>query len=181
MQWSDESTLGFLQFFARRLSAYPVLLVITYRHGEERAALLKLLAELNRSRAAHELVLRQLSRAEAGTLLGSILALPRPVPPALLDAVYDLTEGNPFFVEEMLQALVAAGELVSAGGTWELQPIHRLHIPRSVHGAVQRRVARLGEDFAWRTHAGGGGGATVRICAAADGDRSFRSGAGAGV
>lgn len=143
MHWSDEISLSFLDFFTRRLGTFPVLLVMTYRPGEESAALHQLLAQLNRKRMAHELALHTLTRPEVAVLLRTIFTLQRPVQPDLLDAIYDLTEGNPFFIEELLKALVASGEIIYADGALKSRPAHELHIPHSVQDAVQGRVAQL--------------------------------------
>jgi DNA-binding CsgD family transcriptional regulator len=62
---------------------------------------------------------------------------------AFLDAIYTLTEGNPFFIEEILKSLFAAGEISSTDGTWDRKPLSELHIPRSIADAVQQRSDHL--------------------------------------
>ncbi len=78
-------------------------------------------------------------------MLRAIFALPHSVKAEFLDLLYSLTEGNPFFLEEVLKALIAAGEISYTEGRWERKAIEELHIPRSVQDAVQRRMARLGQ------------------------------------
>ena len=56
-----------------------------------------------------------------------------------------MTEGNPFFVEETLKSLIAAGDIVSAGGQWDAVPFSQLHLPLSVQLAVQRRLDQVSE------------------------------------
>jgi DNA-binding CsgD family transcriptional regulator len=58
--------------------------------------------------------------------------------------LYGLTEGNPFFVEETLKALMIAGDLAptSAGG-WRARPLERVRVPRTAVEAVRRRLAAL--------------------------------------
>src|SRR5207248_780403 len=56
-----------------------------------------------------------------------------------------LTEGNPFFLEEILKSLITAGAIVSAHEMWERQPLDELHIPRSVQDAVQQRLDQVSE------------------------------------
>ncbi|HEY3475834.1 MAG TPA: hypothetical protein VGK56_14585, partial [Anaerolineales bacterium] len=64
-----------------------------------------------------------------------------------LDAIFALTEGNPFFVEEILRALIAEGDIsfAEADGTWDRKEINPLHIPRTIQDAVQRRMQPLDE------------------------------------
>ena len=79
------------------------------------------LAQLDRERLALELVLKRLSRIEVDAMLQAIFAVPHPIPPELLETIYTLTEGNPFFVEEMLKSLITTGELQYADGKWEFR------------------------------------------------------------
>ena len=72
-------------------------------------------------------------------MLRAIFGLDRPVRAEFLAAIHDLTDGNPFFVEEVLRALVAAGDIFYADGGWDRKPLADLRIPRSVQDAVQQR------------------------------------------
>ena len=55
------------------------------------------------------------------------------------------TEGNPFFVEEVVKALIEQGEIYRSGDRWRRREIHELTIPQSVKEAVGRRLNRLTE------------------------------------
>src|SRR5438445_741340 len=76
-------------------------------------------------------------------MLRAILGLDRPVRSELVDLVYGLTEGNPFFIEEVLRSLLAAGDLAYTRGTWNWAAPGALRVPRTVHDAVRRRSAQL--------------------------------------
>ena len=62
-----------------------------------------------------------------------------------INSLYTLTEGNPFFIEEILKSLIAGGELVFTDGRWVGRPANELHIPRNIQDAVQQRIVRLSE------------------------------------
>jgi DNA-binding CsgD family transcriptional regulator/Tfp pilus assembly protein PilF len=66
----------------------------------------------------------------------------------LLDLIYPLAEGNPFFVEEILTSLVSRGVLWSDDGVWQCKPhpdqrSEHVPVPRSVQDAVQQRTHQL--------------------------------------
>jgi DNA-binding CsgD family transcriptional regulator len=143
LHWSDTTTLEFLLYLARRIASQPILLVLTYRNDEANSDLTHFLAELDRERLAADLALSPLSGDEVGVMLRAIFELDRPVRPEFLDALYTLTEGNPFFIEEILKALTMSGEIFYADGVWDRKSMQELHIPRSVQAAVQRRSERL--------------------------------------
>jgi DNA-binding CsgD family transcriptional regulator len=117
--------------------------LLTYRNDETNSNLTHFLAELDRERLATELALSRLSLSEVDAMLRAIFELARPVRAEFLDALYSLTEGNPFFIEEILKALITTGDIFYVDGVWDRKSIHELHIPRSVKDAVQRRSDRL--------------------------------------
>src|SRR5207249_6325160 len=138
LHWSDETSLDFLHYLSRRCTAAPLLVLLTYRSDEVHPGLSHFLAQLDRERLAQECALAPLSRSEVSAMLYAIFALRRSVfmvPPLaqgdLLDALYTLTEGNPFFIEELLKALIEAGDIFDEQGRWKRKELRELHIPRS--------------------------------------------------
>ena len=146
IHWSDESTLEFLLFFARKVAAQRLLLVLTYRSDELNQPLRSLLAQLDRERLRQELVLARLTRANTETFLQTILQETRSLPAGMLAALYDLTEGNPFFLEEVLKALMVAEELVKGKSGWHWKRADNWHIPLSLQNAVELRLTRLSAE-----------------------------------
>ncbi|HEY7849235.1 MAG TPA: AAA family ATPase [Ktedonobacterales bacterium] len=148
VHWADGTSLDYLLHLARRVAHLPVLLVVTYRSDEVHPALRHFLAGLDRERLATELALAPLGRSEVGDMLCATFALVRPPRTDLFAALYELTEGNPFFIEEVLHILVAGGAIFYANGHWDRKPIDEILIPRSVHDTVQRRALGLTDDAA---------------------------------
>ena len=145
LQWSDDNSLELLRYVAPRLTDIPVILLLLYRGDQVPPALAHTVAEFERQRLATEVQVARLSRAEVAHMLVSIFALRRPVRADFLDLLYGLTEGNPFFVEEILRSLVASGDVFfsTESDGWERKALEDLHVPGSVVDAVQRRAARL--------------------------------------
>jgi len=146
VHWSDDTSLEWLHYLARRCAAYPLLLLVSYRSEEVGSTLSHWLTQLDRERLAQELLLVHLSRSDLDTMLRAIFALPHSRQLELPDRLYTLTEGNPFFVEEILKSLVAAGEIFYEDGTWDRRPLNELQIPRSLHDALQQRTHELSES-----------------------------------
>jgi predicted ATPase len=121
-----------------------LLVLLTYRSDEVHSDLSHFLAQLDRERLAQECALAPLSRNEMSAMLSAIFVLRRSVftvPPLLqselLDAMYSLTEGNPFFIEEVLKSLIENGDIFYDQGRWKRKELRELHIPRSVQDAGQ--------------------------------------------
>ncbi len=146
LHWSDESTLEFVRFLARRLAGHRVLLVGTYRRDEALSPLRTLLAQFNRERLVQEVVLHPLSHEEVDALLRAIFDIPQPIRLEFLDMVFAFSEGNPYYIEELLRALVESGDIYQADGVWERKPIRELRVPRGVQDATLRRAESLSES-----------------------------------
>lgn len=148
LHWSDSTSLEFLLLLARRISSQPVLLLLTYRNEDTTPELTHFLAELDRERLGTEFALKPMSSPDVGDMLQAILDTPQaPLSQDFLDTMFALTEGNPFFIEEILKALIAEGDIsfAEANGIWDRKEINPLHIPRTIQDAVQRRTQQLDE------------------------------------
>ena len=74
IHWSDESTLEFLLFFARKTAAHRLLVVLTYRSDEAHQPLRSLLAQFDRERLRQEIFLEPLTRTNTETIPADHLA-----------------------------------------------------------------------------------------------------------
>ena len=142
LHWSDDTSLELVLLLARRAAAHSLLLLLSYRSEESSPSLRHLLAALDRGRLARELVLPPLTRVEMDAMLRAILARARPLQADFLDALYALTEGNPFFIEEVLQVL-SSPQNAPAPEIGDQALLDMVQIPRSVQDAVLRQLSRL--------------------------------------
>ncbi|HYR63952.1 MAG TPA: AAA family ATPase [Actinomycetota bacterium] len=110
LHWSDRSTRDLLTFLIGNLRRQPFLFVGTYRSDAlvPGHALHAWLAELLRGAEAELIELPRLSRQAMTSQLGSILGAP--VRPDIVEAIWARSEGNAFFAEELLAAMVAGQE-----------------------------------------------------------------------
>ncbi|MDX1523856.1 MAG: AAA family ATPase, partial [Anaerolineae bacterium] len=143
IHWSDETSLDFLHGFARRLTAFPILCLASYRDEETTPSLTQLLTRLDRERLAQTISLSPLTPTDVEAMIRTIFEQPYRIHSEFLNAIVSLTEGNPFFIEEVLKSLVEAGDIFYTNGIWDRKPINQLRIPGSVQDSVQRRVAQL--------------------------------------
>jgi DNA-binding CsgD family transcriptional regulator len=138
LHWADRPTLQFLVHLARSLADAPLLVVAAYRTVElDRAvSLTEALAELSREGVDARIVLGPLSHADITMLVEQAGASPLP---AAIDALYRKTEGNPFFVVELLRHLQA--ERASPASL--LAGLDGLSLPAGVRQVIAKRLARL--------------------------------------
>ena len=143
LHWSDSLSLELLHFLARRIMHLPVLLIGTYRAEDSSPHLERLLSELNRERLAQEIALGPFGRNEIDQLARQLLNGEHRIPAWLVDALLTLTDGNPFFVEEVLQDLADEGRIDKL---LQQTALTELPVPRSIQRMVQQRVEQLPES-----------------------------------
>jgi len=148
LHWSDHSSTELMEHLLPLVESVPLLLCGVGRPGH--SALERLREVANRSHAARytEITLSPLS-ANASTSLIDNLIPGVDVPPVLRDRIVQKTDGNPFFIEEVVRSLIDTGTLVKspATGRWRVTvPLEDLAIPDTVQGVIMARVDRLDED-----------------------------------
>ncbi len=118
LHWADASTIWLVGHLLRNLRSARVLIVCCYRETElDRAhPLAKALVDWNRQRLMTRIALRRFGTAETGAQLAALLNKEMPVD--FTEAVHRETEGNPFFVEEVLKSLIEQGSVQRASGGW---------------------------------------------------------------
>ncbi|MCA9870673.1 MAG: hypothetical protein KC487_09900, partial [Anaerolineae bacterium] len=119
---------------------------LTARPHAGSAVLDRFLSQLNRERLAVELPLPPLSRDGVDAMLRALFDWDTPVKQPLLNAIYALTEGNPFFVAEVASALVARGDITWAAGRWQAKALTQLDIPHSLRLIVQGHLRQLSAE-----------------------------------
>lgn len=102
LHWADRSTLELLRFIVRMTESGRLLVVLTYRSDEvPRGHVLRSwLPELERTRRVTRWELSRLGEAQVAELVGQLLG--RVPDDGSLDRVTELSEGVPFFVEELV-------------------------------------------------------------------------------
>src|SRR5207249_5239523 len=104
------------------------------------------LAELRRDHSFELIVLRGLSLSEVQDFLEAITERPLDVTEqSLATAFYGETEGNPYFLEEVVRHLLETGGAFWEGGRWSIDPssLQGLKIPEGIREVVSRRFSSL--------------------------------------
>ncbi len=146
LHWSDEATLELLSALAAPLAGLSVLVLAAYRSdGLARDnGMRRLRHELRRARRFDELVLGPLAPDEVAQLLAATFG--GAPSPSLVRAVYDLTQGTPFFVEELAGALRLSGALQAGRHGLELAHHGEIPLPDTVRDAVLIRASELSDE-----------------------------------
>ncbi|MFF5966227.1 AAA family ATPase [Streptomyces collinus] len=149
LHWADASTRHLLSYLFRTLRTGRLVVLATYRSDDihRRHPLRPLLAELDRLRTIRRLELARFNRDEVGRQIAGILA--QEPEPDQVDAIFERSDGNAFFVEELA---VAAHEGCRTGLTDSLRDLLLVRVEGLPEAAQQvaRIVAEGGSTVEYR-------------------------------
>jgi class 3 adenylate cyclase/tetratricopeptide (TPR) repeat protein len=138
LHWIDAETQAVLDSLIESLPTARLLLLVNYRPEYQHG--------WGNKTYYTQLRLDPLHPASAEELLQALLGDdPNLVP--LKRLLIERTEGNPFFLEESVRALVETGVLVGERGAYHLaKPLNSLQVPATVHAVLAARIDRLPPD-----------------------------------
>ena len=143
LQWADQPSLLLLEFLATQVSDSRIMLAGTYRDTEISLdhPLSKSLAQLARSDSYRRLKLSGLEGEYVRQLIEEISG--EEPSDDLVRAIYGHTEGNPFFMTEIIRLIGERGQI---GGEAELIHAGGLEVPQSVLEVIGQRLNRLSTE-----------------------------------
>ena len=137
LHWIDSGSDAFLADLVSVVSGTHTLLLLNFRPEYHASWMAKSYYQ--------QLPLVPLGPESVQELLGNILGND-PSVAGLCERIRERTGGNPFFIEEVVQALMESGTLVGARGAYRLeQPLEQLELPASVQSLLAARIDRLAE------------------------------------
>ncbi|KAA0996100.1 AAA family ATPase [Paraburkholderia panacisoli] len=135
LQWLDAETEAFLVFFIERLASARILVLVNYRpeyqHGWGHKSYYT------------QLRVDPLGQVEAQGLLSALLGHDSGLTP-LKQLILEKTEGNPFFIEEVVKTLAEEKVLLGEPGNYRIEKTPTaLHVPSTVQCVLAARMDRL--------------------------------------
>jgi class 3 adenylate cyclase/tetratricopeptide (TPR) repeat protein len=134
LHWIDEETQAFLNLLADSIGTAKILLLVNYR------------PEYSHSWSSKsyytQLRLDPLGKENAEEMLTALLGGGKELA-ALRRLIIQRTEGNPFFMEEIMEALFDQGMVIRNGGVKLAKPMSEIRLPPTVQGVLESRIDRL--------------------------------------
>ncbi len=144
LHWSDPASLDMTERLLPLVDELPLLLILVQRPDRKTSAWqTRLHAESELPHVFRELVLTPFDSVEAATFITELTGT---MPATIRDQIVERTDGNPFFLEEVVRSLLEGGLLERSDG--RLQWIGdgaavELDIPASVQALLTARIDRL--------------------------------------
>ncbi len=138
LHWADTATIELINYIGRNIENKSILLGLVYRP-------LKRKEEFIEKEWTTIITLKELSKEASLELVSNLLNL-KEIPEDLKNIIVNKSQGNPFYIEELIKSLIEQGYIVEEKGTWQFKrDIRILQLPDSVEAVILSRIDRL--DF----------------------------------
>jgi len=142
LHWADPSSLEFFRMLLTQ-TRHPALFLCAYRPNINLFTDFQLgaLGDLYQ-----EITLHDLSNREMLDMLESLLKT-ETIPPDLIKFIQNNIEGNPFYLEEVINSLIESDTLICEKENWVVsKTISKSEVPPTIHGVISARIDRLGNE-----------------------------------
>ncbi|MFO8061355.1 MAG: AAA family ATPase, partial [bacterium] len=136
VHWMDSISMELLQYITRNIEERKILVLLAYRPIKEEL-------EFRQKDYCREFLMKELSEYETLELVENLLDI-RKLPESLKTLVIKKTQGNPFYVEEIVKSLVEQGYVELKKKKWVFTgDTRKITLPDSVEGVILTRIDRL--------------------------------------
>jgi class 3 adenylate cyclase/tetratricopeptide (TPR) repeat protein len=148
LHWADPTSLDLLQSLLPLTDRLPLMVIAAFRPRR-----------MEPSWGFHEYATREyphryqmislapLDGGQASELVANLLAV-EDLPKKTRQMIMEKSEGNPFFIEEIIRSMLDRGLIVQENSHWRAtQEIERIDLPGTLNGVITARLDRL-EDSA---------------------------------
>ena len=151
LHWADAQSVALLKHVVSSAQSCALQAIVAFRDSDlgENHPLSPVLADLRRIDGVERIALEGLAAAEVSEVMAAAAGHELDADGlALANEIASETDGNPFFVGEVLRSLVESGRLLYDPETerWSIDRSAPLGLPESVRDVITRRVERLGDD-----------------------------------
>jgi ABC-type transport system substrate-binding protein len=139
-----------IEYIVRRFTSQPVLILGTYRNTEvdRNHPVSRLIEIFQGDRRFSHLLLQPFTFAEHSRFVESLTG--SSFEEEILKKIFEATEGNPFFIQELVRSLIDSGTIVKDNEE-RYQIASRMNLsiafPETIQQTVERRIRRLSEGL----------------------------------
>ncbi len=147
IHWMDDATSKLLIYILRAVSKRSFLFVGSFCQGdnpdsvESQPELKSWMRGLKEFSTNHFIQLHRLNRARSRELINAFLGESLPV--EFTNLVHRESEGNPYFIEEILKSLISKKQLIRKKSGWKLENLTHLTAPDSIREVIFSRIENL--------------------------------------
>lgn len=149
LHWADQASVDLLNHVMQLVDEVPVLMLLAFRPERQSPAWqAKVKAETDYPHRYTEIVLRPLDERGTQELISALLRI-ADLPNELRQLILRKTEGNPYFVEEVVRTLIEQGVVYQTedGLRWKATTkLEEIAIPDTLQALLMARIDRLDQE-----------------------------------
>lgn len=150
IHWADEGSLELIEYLTTLCDKRPFLIITLTRPSLFNRRNTSIFTAVNgyQSESVEQplrIELNSLSPADSLKLVQNILHKIPDLPQDLTELIVNRSEGNPFYLEELIKVLIEDGVILTGQDQWQIQTnqLKELRIPPNITGVLQARLDRL--------------------------------------
>jgi len=144
LHWADDLSLDLISVLLDSLATTPLMLLCVYRPEQKHRVWQ--LADMAQRKCLDRFTairLQQLSSHQSRLLVEELLTIDN-LPPSVKEMILSKSEGNPFFIEEVIRSLIDRDLVYREGNRWKARvEVSELDVPDTIQSVVLARVDRL--------------------------------------
>ena len=151
VHWADSASLHLLHYLARNIQTQPILILCAYRTEEldlslgQVNPLQEFITRLGSENLFSTIELGRFDHKHTTEIISNLLEV-KNIPDEFAKLIYNETEGNPFFIKEVLRTLIEDGALYIEDEKLKLKiSPDEMVIPISIKELIHLRLQRLDE------------------------------------
>lgn len=144
IQWADDASLLAFAYLVKTLGNIPIMLLATIRSEDlvEGRTLKTWLQQIQNRENVEILNLTSFNPQEIAMLISQLCPGIEPSQ-ELINTLYQETDGNPFFIKEMVMLWLENGTLRKQNGRWQFSGMEKTALPKSIGDLIELRLKRL--------------------------------------
>jgi ABC-type oligopeptide transport system substrate-binding subunit/class 3 adenylate cyclase len=147
LHWADPSSLDTIENLLSITDRAPLMILMVMRIDREHGSHnLKMIAESEYAHRFSEIELTRLPPEDSALLVSNLLEV-ADLPPSIRDLILTRSDGNPFYLEEIIRNLIDQEVLQQHGEKWRAsEDILEVTIPETLQGVLLARIDRLEDE-----------------------------------
>ncbi len=144
--WADLSSISFMESFFKLSKIHRILFINVFRPGyKETGERLKVFVKENLPDHFREIIINPLTETESSELISNLLNQTK-LPDDIRQLIVKRSEGNPFFIEEVLRSFIDEGLIEIKDGIFIITDrVQYANIPETIDKVILSRIDRLDE------------------------------------
>uniref|UniRef100_A0A7C4YHW9 Adenylate/guanylate cyclase domain-containing protein n=1 Tax=candidate division WOR-3 bacterium TaxID=2052148 RepID=A0A7C4YHW9_UNCW3 len=135
LHWADTASVELVNYIGRNIENLPIFFTLVYRP-------LKKKEEFLEKEWTKEIILKELPSEKSIELVENLLGI-KDIPDELKKIIINKSQGNPFYIEELVKSLIEQGYIIEEKGWKFTGDFKSIEIPDTVEAVILSRIDRL--------------------------------------